>query len=185
MKRTFRTLWACDFFTKTVWTSFGPRLYFILFFINIRSRKVHIAGITKNPSHKWILKSAQNAAHLFSNNEKKLLIRDRDTKFSRDFDDFFKKLNATIKKIPFRSPNMNPYAESWVATIKRECLAYFFVFGERHLRYLIKEYVKYYNTVRPHSSLDNNPLSKVQSNGKGKIKCVSQLGGILNHYYRE
>lgn len=185
IKRTFQTLWACDFFTKTVWTSAGPRLYFILFFINIHSRKIHIAGITKNTNNEWVLKSAQGASHLFSNNEKKLLLHDRDTKFSKDFDNFFKELNTKIHKIPFQSPNMNPYAESWIATVKRECLGYFFVFGERHLRYLIKEYVEYYNTVRPHSSLDNNPLSKLQSNGDGKIKHDSRLGGILNHYYRE
>ena len=62
---------------------------------------------------------------------------------------------------------------------------YFFVFGERHFRYLVKEYVKYYNTVRPHSSMNNMPLDYKPPNSRGKIKCDSKIGGIVRHYYRE
>ncbi len=84
------------------------------------------------------------------------------------------------------SPNMNSYAESWVGTIKRECLNHFIVFGERHLRYLISEYVKHYNENRPHKAMNNMPLKKTElSKGNtGEIKCQSKLGGIIKHYYR-
>jgi putative transposase len=80
---------------------------------------------------------------------------------------------------------MNSYAESWVGTIKRECLSHFIVFGELHLRYLISEYVKYYNTIRPHSSMDNMPLELIPDKDKGQVKCQSKLGGVIKHYYRE
>ena len=90
-----------------------------------------------------------------------------------------------MQRIPYRSPNLNPYAEGWVGTIKRECLDHFVVFGERHFRYLVREYVKYYNTVRPHSGLGNLPLDYHTRKTKGKILCDSRLGGVLRHYYRE
>ena len=82
------------------------------------------------------------------------------------------------------SPNMNSYAESWVGTIKRECLNHFIVFGERHLRYLINEYVAHYNTTRPHSSMGNMPLELSLTKNAGEIKCRTKLGGIIKNYYR-
>ncbi|MFA5260997.1 MAG: integrase core domain-containing protein [Candidatus Omnitrophota bacterium] len=87
-------------------------------------------------------------------------------------------------KIPRRSPNLNPYAESWVATIKRECLNHFLVLGEVHLKYLVNEFVKYYNTYRPHSSLNNDPLIKTEGKESGDIYAQPVLGGLMHHYYR-
>ncbi|MEW6008198.1 MAG: integrase core domain-containing protein [Candidatus Omnitrophota bacterium] len=187
IKRHFKTLWACDFFTKTVWTMLGPKTFYCLFFINIWTRKVHIAGITKHPDKEWVNDKARAVSFFFKADDgsRKLLIRDSDTKFSREFDEIINRYGAEVKRIPYRSPNLNPYAEGWVGTIKRECLDYFFVFGEKHFRYLVKEYVKYYNTVRPHSSLDNMPINYRAKNGNGKLKCDSRLGGLIRHYYRE
>lgn len=187
IKRHFQTLWACDFFTKQVLTTLGPRMFFVLFFINIKTRKVYVAGTTRYPNQEWVDKHTRNLLPSLDNdrNSKKLLIRDRDTKFSREFDELFKNIGFTIQKTPFMSPNMNSYAESWVGTIKRECLNHFVVFGERHLRYLIKEYVMHYNTTRPHSSMDNMPLEYGSHKSTGEIKSQSKLGGIIKHYYRE
>lgn len=188
IKRHFQTLWACDFFTKQVLTPLGPRVFFVLFFINIRTRKVYVAGATQYPNQEWVNKRAQNILPLLADNKsgKNLLIHDRDTKFSREFDELFKNMGFTLQKTPFMSPNMNSYAESWVGTIKRECLNYFIVFGEKHLRYLIKEYVEHYNTTRPHSSMDNMLLEETRLNKEntGEIKCQPRLGGIIRHYYR-
>jgi len=187
IKRHFKTLWACDFFTKTVWTMLGPKTFHALFFINVHTRKVHIAGITKHPTKEWVNSKAKTISFLFESNNKsrKLLIRDGDSKYSREFDKIIESFGVKVKRIPYKSPNLNPYAEGWVGTIKRECLDYFFVFGERHFRYLVKEYVKYYNTVRPHSSLNNMPLNYKPKNDNGRIRCDSRLGGIIKHYYRE
>ncbi len=93
-----------------------------------------------------------------------------------------KSLRCRIYSIPY----MNSYAESWVGTIKRECLNHFIVFGERHLRYLISEYVKHYNEYRPHSAMNNMPLKKTEFNkgNTGKINSQSKLGGIIKQYYR-
>ena len=186
IKRTFETLWACDFFTKTVWTAFGPRAFYVLFFINIRTRKVHIAGITKNPNKEWISQTAKTLGFLSGDNSgRKLLVRDRDTKFTKEFDEIIQSSGMEIKKIPYRSPNLNPYAESWVGTVKKECLNYFAVFGATHFEYLVREYVEYYNTVRPHSGMNDRPLRETEIKLDGEIQCKPVLGGLVKHFYRE
>ncbi len=185
LKRTFETLWACDFFTKTVWTVLGPRVFHVLFFINVRTRKVHIAGITRHPKKEWMVQTAKTLGFLSSDgNGKKLLVRDRDTKFTKEFDEIIGSYGIEIKKIPYRSPNLNPYAESWVSTIKREGLNYFTVFGLSHLEYLVQEYVRYYNTVRPHSGMNGKPLIETETKLDGEIKCQSLLGGLVKHFCR-
>ncbi|MBU1147884.1 MAG: integrase core domain-containing protein [Candidatus Omnitrophica bacterium] len=184
LKRHFETLWACDFFTKTVWTAMGPKIFHVLFFINIRTRKVHIAGITKYPKKEWVTTRAKTISFLFQDDKSKALIRDGDKKYPEGFDEIFRKHNTTVKKISYRAPNLNPYCEGWVGTVKRECLNHFFVFGETHFKYLVNEYVKYYNTVRPHSSMGNLPLDYRTENNNGRIGCDSRLGGIIRHYYR-
>lgn len=106
---------------------------------------------------------------LFQTKSKKFLVRDRDTKFLGKFDEILKSLNTDVIRIPYRFPNLNPYAEGWIGTIKRECLDHFVVFGKRHFKHLIHEFVKYYNTVRPHSGKENLPLDKVSFRRLGKF----------------
>jgi putative transposase len=186
IRRHFETLWACDFFTKTVLTAWGPKAFFVLFFINIKTRKVYVTQATQHPDQDWVNKQTQHILPLLDGNKtgKKLLIRDRDTKFPGSFDELFKTHGFSVQKTPFMSPNMNAYAESWVGTIKRECLNHFIVFGERHLLYLINQYVKHYNTTRPHSSMNNKPLEFMSNNRTGSIQCDTKLGGLIKHYYR-
>ena len=183
IKRHFETLWACDFFTKTVWTALGPKTFHVLFFINIRTRKVHVAGITSKPDKEWVVNATRSISFLFHDKTNKLLIRDGDTKFPKEFNELFKPYNTEVRKIPYRSPNLNPYAEGFVGTIKRECLNHFFVFGEEHLKYLIREYVDHYDTKRPHSGINNEPIKYKPLKSRGKIRCQSRLGGMIRHYY--
>ncbi|MBF0479668.1 MAG: transposase [Candidatus Omnitrophica bacterium] len=188
IKRHFQTLWACDFFTKQVLTALGPRIFFVLFFINIKTRRVYVTGSTQYPNREWVNKQTEKILpHLCGNKDDKcLLIRDRDKKFSKEFDELFKNSGFYVQKNPIMSPNMNPYAESWVGSIKRECLNHFLVFGERHLRYLISEYVDYYHKSRPHSSMGNAPLEGIKTSKRniGEIKCQTKLGGLIKNYYR-
>ena len=186
VKRHFKTLWACDFFTKTVWTAVGPKTFFVLFFINVHTRRVHIAGMTKNPTQEWVNNQAKSIKSFFDSDKKteKILIRDGDKKFSKEFDKIFKdNYGVKVNKLPYRSPNLNPYAEAWVSLVKRECLNYFFVFGIEHLKYLLNEYLEYYNTERPHAGLQNLPLD-FRIRKTGKIKSEERLGGVLRHYHR-
>jgi putative transposase len=185
LKRTFNTLWACDFFAKSVWTPFGRRLYYCLFFINVKTRHVHLAGITRRIDNQWLMEQTQKLDAVFNvTSGKAALIRDRDIKYSKAFDQFFEDKGISVMKIPPHSPNLNPYAESWVATVKRECLDHFLVIGKVHLEYLVNEFVDYYNNHRPHSGLDHDPPKKCPVKMDGEIHARPILGGLMHHYYR-
>ena len=191
IKRHMDTLWACDFFTKDVWTGFGKVTYYVLFFIHVGTRRVHISGVNCQPNGPWVEQQARNLVmDLAERGEMaSYLIRDGDTKFTEKFDEVFKSEGIKVKKLPFRSPNLNAFAERFVQSIKNECVGQFVVFGERHLEFLIREYERHYNTVRPHQGLGNAtipappPPTEVPLD-PSEIECDSRLGGLLRHYYR-
>jgi len=191
IKRHMDTLWACDFFTKDVWTGFGKVTYYVLFFIHVGTRRVHISGMTCQPNGPWVEQQARNLVmDLAERGEMaSYLIRDGDTKFTEKFDEVFKSEGIKVKKLPFRSPNLNAFAERYVQSIKSECINHFVVFGERHLEHLIREYERHYNTVRPHQGLGNvtipapPPATEVPLD-PSEIECDSRLGGLLRHYHR-
>jgi putative transposase len=116
-------------------------------------------------------------------------LRDRDTKFSQEFDDILADEGTTVHKIPFKSPNLNAIAERYVQTARRECLDHFLIFGESHLRYLLSEFNLHYHEARPHQGLGNVPpcgppppeVSRVTTE---HIVCRQRLGGLLKDYRR-
>lgn len=112
-------------------------------------------------------------------------LRDRDGKFTQQFDGIFASEDIRVQPLPIRSPNLYAYAEAWIGSLKWECLNRFTCFGQRHLDHLVREYADYYNTVRPHSSIGNAPLAPHEPIRDGLIRRESRLGGLLNHYYRE
>jgi putative transposase len=155
------SLWACDFFTKKVWTLGGPVSFFVLFFIHIGTRRVHIAGMTAHPDQQWMAEQAGQVARFFAAQTDKPthLIRDLDSKFTPAFDQAMNSVGVTVVLVGPRAPNLNAFAERFVLSIKSECLDNFVVFGEAHLRYLVQEYLAHYHTERPHQAKDNAPLS--------------------------
>jgi putative transposase len=115
-------------------------LRYILFFINIKTRQVHIAGIAKNPTQNWVHNQVQQIIPLLTKDKhgKIILFRDRDSKYPKRLDRLLRQSGISVKILPRCSPNLNAYAESWVNRIRDDCLNYFVVFGESHLRYLTK-----------------------------------------------
>jgi putative transposase len=191
MKRHMETLWACDFFTKDVWTVGGKVTYYVLFFIDVATRRVKIAGVTPNPVGPWVEQHARNLAMELAEKEKRVtyLLKDGDTKFTAKFDEVFESEGITVKRLPFASPNLNAHAERFVQAIKHECLNHFVVFGERHLEFLLREYGGHYNTVRPHQGIGNRPLNIIPLPTSGppdpaSVECDTRLGGLLRHYRR-
>lgn len=190
LRSHWKTLWACDFFTKKVWTTRGLVECSVLFFIHLESRRVFYAGSSPSPDQAWVCQQARNfSMHVDDLGLKpSFLLHDLDTKFTVTFDNILKSEGVEIKKLPFRSPNLNAFAERWISSIKNECLNRFIVFGQDHLDYLIREYVTYYNRLRPHQGKDNQPLEI--SHGKiipihsveHQIQCQEFLGGVLKHY---
>ncbi len=178
---------ATDFFTTEVWTLGGLVTFYVLFFIELSTRRVHIAGITPNPDEKWMLQIARNETMAYWGflDGKKYLIHDRDSKYCPAFLRIIKDSGVDLVKLPKRSPNLNCYAERWVLSIKPECLDRMIFFGEKSLRRAISQYVAHYHSERHHQSKGNKILFPPQGRGNGRVRCRDRLGGLLRFYYRD
>ncbi len=143
---------ACDFFS--VDTVLLKRLY-VLFFIELDTRRVHVTGITAHPTGSWVVQQARNLTMVLEERVKpvKFLIRDRDTKFTSSFDEVFRAEGIRIIRTPVRAPRANAFAERFVGTVRRECLDLMLIFGRGHLERVLAEYVAHYNEQRPHRGL--------------------------------
>jgi putative transposase len=196
VKLHMKTLWATDFFTQTVWTLRGPVVYYVLFFIHIETRRVHLAGMTPHPDGVWMAQQARNLSMFFDEQGETKpthIIRDRDTKFTAEFCSILECDGIEFRPIPPRSPNLNPHSEAWVQRTKHEVLNHFLVFGERHLRYILSSWIQYYHEFRPHQGLGNVLLDERDKSPPelsdvvplGTISCYELLGGLLKHYVRK
>jgi len=137
---------ATDFFTAEVWTLGGLVTYYVLFFIHLGSRKIHVAGITPHPDEAWMVQVARNVTMeewgFLAPGQ--YLIHDRDTKFCAAFQHLIDEAGIERVVLPPRSPNLNAYAERWVRSVKEECLSRLILFGEDSLRHILNEYVDHY-----------------------------------------
>jgi putative transposase len=177
---------ACDFFT--VYGAWGKTIY-VLFAIELSSRRVHLGGCTARPNDAWVTQQARNLSMTLAdtNRHVRFLIHDRDTKFTAAFDEVFRTDGLRIIKTPIRSPQANAIAERWVKSARTEVLDWLLIFGERHLRTTLREYVAHYNRCRPHRSLDlTTPEPYERSIGSASTSRVhrrGRLGGLINEYY--
>jgi transposase InsO family protein len=121
----------------------------------------------------------------------RFLIRDRDSKFTRAFDDVFASDGTQIIKTPVQAPNANAHAERWVRTVRQECLDWMLIQGRRHLERVLDEYTRHYNHERPHRSLGLRPPATVDDESDpaavtaaASVKRRDRLGGLVHEYYR-
>jgi putative transposase len=180
---------ACDFFTvDTVWLR---RLY-VLFFIELATRRVHLAGVAANPTGMWVTQQARNLLLVLDERGRRVpfLIRDRDAKFCRGFDDVFRAEGAEVLVTPVRTPNANAHAERWIRTIRAECLDWLLIVGRGHLEQILRIYVEHYNRHRPHRALGLEPpspatgLTHVGEDRRTRVHRRDLLGGLLHEYRR-
>lgn len=125
---------ATDFFTVE---SIRLRTLYVLFFIEIDSRKVRLVGVTDHPTGRWVTQRAREVSTglVEDGYQAKFLIRDRDTKFSATFDAVFEADGVTILQTPVQAPNANAFAERWVRTVRQDCLDWLLISGPRHLEW--------------------------------------------------
>ncbi|MHC4549909.1 MAG: helix-turn-helix domain-containing protein [Planctomycetota bacterium] len=181
---------AADLFTTEVWTLRGLVTYYVLFFLDLASRKVHVAGLTPHPHQGWMKQIARNVTMEgwgFLANFR-FLIHDRDGKFCPAFRRVLGAGGVSSLLLPARSPNLNAFAERWVRSVKEECLAKLILFGEGSLRRALDDYVAHYHHERNHQGKGNAVLAPRPEDRIGEttgpIHRRKRLGGLLNFYYR-
>jgi putative transposase len=183
LRRQAASMLACDFFTVE---ALSLRRFYVLFFIELESRGVHLAGCTTNPTGAWVTEQARNLSFTGVFERVRFLIHDRDSKFTASFDEVFRSEGIQVVPTPVRAPKANAYAERFVRTVRTECLDWLLILGRRHLESVLRSYVQHYNRERPHRGLALRPpeAHKIRSPTGGAIQRRDHLGGLLHEYYR-
>jgi hypothetical protein len=166
------------------------RRFYVLFFIELHTRRAHLAGATANPSGTWTTQQARNLMIDSYGRQRPMcfLIHDRHAKFSAAFDEAFRTEGIRVIRTPFRAPNANAHAERFVRTLREECLDWLLILGRRHLERVLHEYVEHYNHERPHRALElraPQPSSQViplRSRSQTAIRRRDRLGGLIHEY---
>jgi Integrase core domain. len=178
---------SADFFTTEVWTTKGLTRYLVLFFIDLSTRKVEIAGIASRANGMWMSQVGRRVTDAVDGilKGKRFLIHDRDPLFTAEFQDILASVGIKCVKLPPQSPNLNAHAERFVRSIKESCLHRLLLFGEHSLRRALREFVTHYHQERNHQGLGNRLIvSDLVSETSGAIRRRERLGGMLNYYYR-
>src|SRR3989454_2194910 len=178
---------ATDFFTAEVWTLGGLVTYYVLFFLHMGSRQIHVGGVTPHPNEQWMVQIARNITMdewgFLSPGQ--YLIHDRDGKYCPAFQQIIDAAGVKRVPLPPRSPNLNAYAERWVRSVKEECLSRLILFGEASLWHALHEYMEHYHRERNHQGKGNVllfPPSRADERRTGPIHSRERLGGGPKKY---
>ena len=179
-----------DFFTVEELTWRGLATYYVLFFIQLESRRISLAGLTKHPTAEWMIQMARNATDEGSGFLRGMhyFLHDRDTKFCTAFLDVLRSSGMQPLALPPRSPNLNAFAERCVNSVRQECLSKLILFGGASLRRALTEYIEHHHFERNHQGKDNLllfPSPDVPLSPKSRlVRCHDRLGGLLKFYSR-
>ncbi|HEV2036242.1 MAG TPA: integrase core domain-containing protein [Candidatus Dormibacteraeota bacterium] len=174
---------ACDFFTvDTVLL----RTLYVLVFLEIGSRRILYANCTANPNGAWVTQQARNLSWELTQLDApiQLAIHDRDAKFANEFDQVLRAEGARVALTPYQCPRANAHCERVIKTIRHEALDWLLIFGERHLRLVLRQYIDHYNRQRPHLALDLHPPQPPAAGGSGPVLRQQILNGLINEYHR-
>jgi transposase InsO family protein len=189
LKAHWECLTATNFPSVEDFTFKGLIPYYLLFFIDIASRKIHVAGIASHPDNAWMTQIARNVTDTHDGflRDERCLIMDRDTKYSDAFRGIIARAGTNVVRLPPRSPNLNAFAERFVRSIKEECLNRMIFVGRASLQHAVTHYLTHYHSERNHQGLRNRLL--ITSGGVYEpcvpVKRRERLGGMLSYYHRE
>jgi transposase InsO family protein len=188
-KMHWEVLAATDFFTVEVATWHGLVTDYVLFAMELATRRVQIAGITPHPTAAFMQQCARQLTDPFDGFllGKRYLLHDRDTKFTQAFDGLLKASGVEPVLLPPRSPNLNAYCERFVRSIKAEALEWMVLLGEHALYHAIHQYLAHYHAERNHQGLGNRLIAPEEAMGcqTGHVVRRERLGGLLSYYHRE
>ena len=172
-------VWAADLFT--VQTLTFKTLYVLLFVAHDRRELVHW-NVTASPTAAWVWRQLIEVTSW--GRRPRYLVRDRDAAYGGEFRERARRLGIEALLTPVRAPRANAIAERVVGTLRRECLDHLLVLNERHLRMVLREFVRYYNADRPHRSLALEPPQPAAQPGTGPVHARPILGGLHHVYER-
>jgi hypothetical protein len=162
---------------------------YLLFVMELATRRVHFAGRTANPEEPWMLQVARNLSDAEDGflRDKKYLLMDRDAKFSEAFRVTLEQGGVEAVLLPPRSPNLTPHIERFMRSLKDECLHRMIFFGERSLQVAVVAFLAHYHQERNHQGPDNKLIEPGEEVGRtaGEVVCRERLGGMLRYYYRK
>ena len=167
----------------------GLVTFYLLFVMEVSTRRVHFAGCTTNPNETWMKQIGRNLTDCFDGFllGTRYLLMDRDTKFSESFRLLLNQTSVRSVRLPARSPNSNAHLERFIRSLKSECLNRMIFFGEQSVRRAVREFLEHYHRERNHQGLRNRLISAGEDIGRtsGEVRCHERLGGMLRYYYRD
>jgi hypothetical protein len=188
LKAHWDSLFATDFTTVEVWTTTGLVTYYVMAVMQLKTRRVHIAGITPNPRAAWVQQACRQLTDDvdgFLNGASHLIV-DRDASFLALREFISDHTETEIVLLPPRSPDLNAYMERWFRSLKSECLDRLIFFGCQSLERALSQYVEHFHRERNHQGLGNRLIDPSNETGAiaGTIECRERLGGMLKYYHR-
>lgn len=189
LKAHWDVLGAADFTTLEVWSKGGLVTIYLLFVMEVATRRVYFGGCTMNPDEAWMKQVARNLTDSFDGFllGSRYLIMDRDTKSCESFRSILQHADVNAVKLPARSPNLNAHMERFMRSLKGECLNRMIFFVEKSLRRAVSEFFEHYHAERNHQGLGNRLIKPGVEVGRasGPVRCHERVGGLLNCYYRD
>jgi putative transposase len=167
-------IWACDFLQTY---DFLFRALYVFVIVELGSCRVVHFAVTRHPTDAWVARQLRKATPF--GERSRFLIRDRDGKYGGTFRRVAEGTNISVLLTPVRAPQANAICERFWGSLRRECLDYFILFGERHLYRVVSEYVSYFNSAGPHQGISQQiPCGRGRPSGEGEIVALPVLGGL-------
>ena len=174
-------IWACDFL-QTYDLLF--RSVFVFLVIELGSRRVVHFAVTRHPTDAWTAQQLREATPF--GQRPRFLLHDNDRKYGASFARVAAGTGIEVLRTPYRAPKANAICERFLGSLRRECLDFYLVFGERHLHHTVKEYVRYFNLARPHQGIAQSiPCPPQSLPFRGQVVSHPILGGLHHDYRRQ
>ena len=179
---------AIDFTTIEAWTKSGLVTFYLLFVMELKTRRVHFAGCSPNPDEAWMKVIGRNLTDPFDGflRGKRYVLMDRDGKFCESFRCLLDDEGIQPVRLPPKSPNLNAHLERFFGSLRSECIDRMIFFGEASLRNAVREYLSHFHGERNHQGLGNLLIDRRvhRADRRGPVGCHQRLGGLLRYYAR-